>query len=185
LAAPHHPRGRFQAAGSSVATPIAGFLSAKTRANEWERDRLASKIVEPVQAGEIDPQRLGRAVIIECNTRLPLPPASLDPLQFPGALPVPVATQGPWKATDLKRPDLQPIVSEDIGGRHKGPRARDTDCEKLGENLPDDIHALYSTQTTQSLQNWRSNESTLGVFSDDGMTLIQCCKEVTKPSRYW
>jgi hypothetical protein len=41
---------------------------------------------------------------------------------------------------------LQPVDTEDIGGRHKGSRARDTDCEELGKNLPDDIHALYSTQ---------------------------------------
>jgi hypothetical protein len=32
-------------------------------ANEWERDRLASKIVELVQAGERDAQRLCRAVL--------------------------------------------------------------------------------------------------------------------------
>jgi hypothetical protein len=34
-------------------------------ANAWEHDRIASKIVELVQAGEIDPQRLCRAVIGE------------------------------------------------------------------------------------------------------------------------
>jgi hypothetical protein len=34
-------------------------------ANAWERDRIASKIVELVQAGEIDPQRLRRTVIGE------------------------------------------------------------------------------------------------------------------------
>jgi hypothetical protein len=32
-------------------------------ANEWERDRLASKIVELVQAGEFDAQRLCHAVL--------------------------------------------------------------------------------------------------------------------------
>jgi hypothetical protein len=36
-----------------------------TPANAWERDRIASKIVELVQAGEIDPQRLRRTVIGE------------------------------------------------------------------------------------------------------------------------
>jgi hypothetical protein len=34
-------------------------------ANAWERDRLASKIVELVQAGELDAQRLSRAVLSE------------------------------------------------------------------------------------------------------------------------
>jgi len=40
--------------------------------------------------------------------------------------------------------DLKPIVAEDIGGCHKGSRARDTDCEELGENLPDDVHDVDS-----------------------------------------
>jgi hypothetical protein len=34
-------------------------------ANAWERDRIATKIVELVQAGEIDPQRICRAAIGE------------------------------------------------------------------------------------------------------------------------
>jgi hypothetical protein len=32
-------------------------------ANTWERDRLASKIVELVQGGELDAQRLCRAAL--------------------------------------------------------------------------------------------------------------------------
>ena len=32
-------------------------------ANDWERDRLASKIVELVQAGELDAQRLSRTAL--------------------------------------------------------------------------------------------------------------------------
>jgi hypothetical protein len=38
--------------------------------------------------------------------------------------------------------DLKPIVAKDIGGCHKGSRARDTDCEEFGENLPHDIHGV-------------------------------------------
>lgn len=34
-------------------------------ANGWERDRIATKIVELVQAGEIDPQQLCHAAIGE------------------------------------------------------------------------------------------------------------------------
>jgi hypothetical protein len=34
-------------------------------ANDWERDRIATKIVEIVQAGELDARRLCRAVLDE------------------------------------------------------------------------------------------------------------------------
>jgi hypothetical protein len=45
-------------------------------ANEWERDRLASKIVELVQAGELDAQRLCRAVLSDMTEIAAVPEAA-------------------------------------------------------------------------------------------------------------